>query len=191
MSERAARRVLYAAVVSAAIAAGCVGAVRTEGYGGGRADALAWAGGCAAVGSAAAVAACGLSVAGRVRPSPPLRTARNVAGLAAFAFFAAAGAPLAAFPHRRGALQSRLEARYAALAAAGPPFPAAVELPPGAGYRVSDDRRACEIYFPDGSDTFTLIYPVGEWEWRGYGHPRRGETGEAAPGPAGGAADES
>ena len=83
--------------------------------------------------------------------------------------------PFAGSAHRMNVTTSYLSDTYAVLAKNGPPFPS--ELPAATdtsenalishGYWVASDQQAFEVYYHDGSDSFTMVYPTGRWEWRG------------------------
>jgi hypothetical protein len=70
-----------------------------------------------------------------------------------------------------------LESAYHSIAAAGAPFPDENEvrkryfraLPESysSGYWVAPDRQSFELYYHDSSDSYTMRYPEGSWEWRG------------------------
>ncbi len=70
-----------------------------------------------------------------------------------------------------------LETTYHSLANAGSPFPVEnrvrakylSDLPNSysTGYWVSPDRQSFEMYYHDSSDSYTMKYPNGTWEWRG------------------------
>ncbi|TWU13220.1 hypothetical protein CA54_20520 [Symmachiella macrocystis] len=76
--------------------------------------------------------------------------------------------------YRINATKHYLAKTYATLAANGPPFPS--ELPDlvhgtsidliSHGYWVAEDRKLFEVYYHDGSDSFTKVYPTGQWDWR-------------------------
>ena len=75
---------------------------------------------------------------------------------------------------------NELESAYNSIAANGSPFPALDEIQQGylnslpesysTGYWVSSDQQSFEIYYHDSSDSYTMQYPNGEWDWRGNGY---------------------
>ncbi len=81
----------------------------------------------------------------------------------------------------RGIQQSlvidKLESAYRSIVMNGAPFPMPEEirhnylstLPNSysTGCWVSPDQQAFEIYYHDSSDSYTMKYPDGEWDWRG------------------------
>jgi len=88
----------------------------------------------------------------------------------------AAAIPVAYSEYRFAFTKRALTHRYEQLSKKGPPFPRSrkaafakltdqrlVER----GYWVSDDRKAFELFYHIGSDSRTLPYPTGKWQWRG------------------------
>ncbi|QDU47499.1 MraY-like glycosyltransferase [Symmachiella dynata] len=83
--------------------------------------------------------------------------------------------PFIGTAYRMNATKQYLTQTYSALAEEGPPFPS--DLPAHGranrdalishGYWVADDRETFEVYYHDGSDSFTKVYPTGQWDWRG------------------------
>ena len=78
---------------------------------------------------------------------------------------------LAAENYRINRTAKYLESVYTSLAGQGPPFPTQIPAPPtwaiSHGYWVSADLQTFEVYYHDGSDSFTLAYPSAAWDWRG------------------------
>lgn len=76
----------------------------------------------------------------------------------------------AAENYRKGSTVTYLEVVYESLSKKGQPFPIQIQHPGHGvfshGYWVSDDLKTFEVYYHDGSDSYTLAYPAGEWEWR-------------------------
>ena len=88
--------------------------------------------------------------------------------------------------HESSTVIETLESTYSDLVASAAPFPTETEIKSGvlskipasysAGYWVSSDRQSFELYYHDSSDSYTMKYPDGEWEWRGYDYSGPGSA---------------
>jgi hypothetical protein len=72
--------------------------------------------------------------------------------------------------------ETELADLYSRLTHQGPPFPSREEAVASIndadslishGYWVASDRSTFEVYYHIASDSYTMAYPVGRWEWRG------------------------
>ena len=73
-----------------------------------------------------------------------------------------------------------LELTYNSIVKKGAPFPTEAEIQQqylgnlpdsySTGYWVSPDRQTFEIYYHDSSDSYTMQFPNGKWDWRGYNY---------------------
>ncbi len=109
-----------------------------------------------------------------VSASHSSQTARNYSILVAVLAVVIAATPIAATSYRTKTTISRLSDLYSNLSQPGPPFPEPSDInwgnPTGVmishGYWVSDDKQTFEVFYHDSSDSFTMAYPTGQWEWR-------------------------
>jgi len=100
---------------------------------------------------------------------------RNYFTATALAAVLVAAISLAGTRYCMNATKQYLAKTYTVLAANGPPFPSDLPVHRRAdrdalishGYWVADDRNTFEVYYHDGSDSFTKAYPTGQWDWRG------------------------